>query len=331
MSLTVSAQNEENVMYLSLQALGPQLPKHTAVEAARSIRKQVVSPKDLQAAKRAQYAKRLDKLFANQGRGECITEGNKLLWDILNIPQGSPHYWKTELLFARIRRTVSKQLWKSVAGIKSQSSVRAQYQKAKDLGGSVYAANDILREAEEKANGPHKVHNWTEVRRRALTDNLSNVDREDIVDEAMGLVLSFVASQCSYPQRSFLGSIKGQVHKVMQVYLRRQVWNTAGLSEEVEYGSTQTDFEGNQYQAFVPFTRSEECRIRDILTVAEETCITVKASDRQTVRALRYIEAAFKGEEVEYSNRMLKSRDLAFVRDLAKANPALRNVLYATG
>ena len=331
MSQTVNAQNEEKIAYLELQATDTKLPKPSQAEAIRAIRAHFKSPKDLEAAKRVEYAKRLDKLFANQGRGECIESGNNLLWDILNIPKGSPQYWKTELLFARIRRTVAKQLWKSVAGIKSQTSVKSQLAKALDEGGSVYAANDILREAEEKANGPHKVHNWTEVRRKALTDNLSNVDREDIVDEAMGLVLSFVASQCSFPQRSFLGSIKGQVHKVMQVYLRRQVWNTQGLAEEVEHGSTQTDVERKQYKAFVPFSRSEECRIHDILTVAEETCEKVHASDRQTVRALRLIEAAAKGEEVEYSNRMMKSRDLAFVRDLAKARPALRNVLYATG
>ena len=140
MSHTVSAANEEKVAYLNLQATGHQLPSHTDTEGTRQARRALVAEANKREQVKAEFTRRLRKLAANQAKGECLESGNALLWNILE--KGLP--WQRDILLSMVKRTVAKQLWRSLAGARSGTSSRNLLAKA------LSAAEEGLLSDEEK-------------------------------------------------------------------------------------------------------------------------------------------------------------------------------------
>ena len=196
---TVHAGNEEGTAYAILQATGPQLPKAQDLEAQRPIRTEA-SRRMLEAEEPSrEFHRTLRALAKEQAEGRNLEEGNLLLLGVLT--HGRP--CDREAVLQVIRRTVGKQLRRSLGGARSQSSARTTsrkaYAEAEGELASALAAWELSEEEEARLRSEARTlandrtasrarTSYTALGRR-LSDPLQDVDLRDATEEAVGEVL----------------------------------------------------------------------------------------------------------------------------------------------
>jgi len=374
---TVTMMNEEAVALAVLRAMGAPEPSEQLQdlrdkESTRAVKQKALRSSDESRKGEVEFQKTCETLFIEQASGRQVTEGNIFFLGIL--AHGRPG--DREYLISRIRRTIRKQIGRTLAGARSQSSAKSQAGKAiaqaeeELLSSEQYSlavtSRAMLRsDAKTLANDTLARKDREEYTRlgRPLSDQ-SAVMQEDLLDEAEGFILAWLwksrehlreehtenCKKChqGLPCKTvetlrsfsmdvpFLSQVKARAHQGLRVYLRRSQWDLVGLYDDLDFGEVTTDVEGNTYKAHVPFHRSEQSRLADILQVTSDLCEKAHLSESRKSRILSLVECAFYGRDDSLlypqtsSRRELKSRDIHLLRSFAEVNEDLRTVLRAS-
>ena len=253
-----------------------------------------------------------------------------------------------EYLLARITRVVRATAEKSLGGARSATAeskrARNALGKAEDkeassslVGGVAALGEEEEQEATERANDLLAVRDRASQTRlgKSLADNLVNVDLHDLAEEATGDVLAAIVEGELDQRRPFLAECKRIAYNAIRRYLRRTRWDTQ--YESCELGEESPSLWGEVQVAYEAEVRRPGERLADILQVlrrafwkqAPKRRGQGKAQRERLARLETVVMLAFRGEEGNAYKEgprgwEAKSRDLAFLRQVAEESPELK-------